>query len=329
MANPLFWSDRPVAVTGGAGFIGSHLVAHLLGLGAAVTVLDDLSRGQPQNLPPGTPLQRLDLSTQVPDLSPYATVFHLAAKVTGIHYNRSHQLDMLQANLAINWHVAEALRQVNSAPRTIWVSTACVYPHDAPVPTPEECAEVCNPEPTNYGYGVAKWMGEQQARWLAREQALPVTIVRFFNAFGPRDYYDEATSHVAPALIRRIVEGEDPVRVWGSGQQTRALVDARELARAMVEIAQQPPARIEDILNIGHARQITIRELAETILQLVHSPARLEFDLTQPEGYPARAADTTRLFARLGWVPSIPLELTLRDMLVDYGYQRRLKLNCL
>lgn len=318
-----YWQGRRVAVLGGAGFIGSELSYQLWQHGAEVTVFDNLSRGRPQNLHPGISLQRVDLDQEVLRLGRYSEVFHLAAKVTGIHYNRSHQLDMLQANLAINWHVAQALRQ-GDAPRVIWVSTACVYPHDAPVPTPESCAEVCNPEPTNYGYGVAKWVGEQQARFLAQECNVPVTVVRFFNAIGLRDYYDEATSHVTPALIRRIQEGEDPVRIWGSGNQTRALVDSRDLARAMLEIAQLPPEPGPlDILNIGHDRQVTIRQLAMAIRDISGRMPTLEFDTSMPEGYPARAADTSRLLARLGWVPSMPLEATLHDMLTDFAYQRR------
>ena len=308
------------AVTGGCGFIGSHLVERLEAGGAEVVVIDDLSRGM--NIPQRAALWEADLTKGCPVLHNFDVVFHLAAKVTGIEYNRFHHYDMLMTNLAITQNVVEAVRR-GKPDLFVNVSTACVYPHDAKVPTPESAGELGNPEPTNYGYGVAKWAGEQMARFLHKEHGIPVITVRFFNAFGPRDYYDEETSHVAPAIIRRVLEGQDPVVVWGTGKQTRALVDARDIAEALARLTEA--VRHGDLplprmltLNIGHQREVSIRELAETIVRLSGKSPELVFDVTKPDGYARRAADTTLLNNLIGWVPDRPLEETLGDMVAEF-----------
>ncbi len=314
-----------ISVTGGCGFLGSHLCERLLKAGHQLEIYDDASRGH--NLPSartGWFWTRCDLAHYVPQFTA-DVVFHLAAKVTGIAYNAAHHYEMLWQNTAINQNVAEAVR-LNPPKLLVWVSTACVYPHSAPVPTPEECGEVGNPEPTNWGYGVAKWHGEQLAKSLCREYGIPTIVVRFFNAFGPRDYYDPETSHVAPALIKRICDGEDPVVVWGSGNQTRALVDARDIAKALTMLMDETifsDMAWPVVVNVGHEREVSVRELAEAICTLSGQRPRLVFDASRPDGYPRRAADTTRLRNLIGWVPDMLLEVTLHDMIQEYrqGYQ--------
>lgn len=321
-----WWKGKRVLVTGGAGMIGSHLVEMLLGVGAAVDVLDDMSRGQEVNLPKaGIRIWRYMLGSEGgPGWNYMATnafagkdiVFHLAAKVAGIGYNYHHQFDMLQSNLAINCDVAKLISR-HQPERYIYVSTACVYSHDAPIPTYECWGDVCNPEPTNWGYGVAKWVGEQQAKLIHQELGVETAIVRFFNAAGPRDYYDEETSHVIPALIRRFMEGDNPVVVWGTGLQRRVFVDCRDLAKSLMLTAQYgcdgKPT------NVGHADDISIGNLAHLIQARIGSnKANIEFAANRPEGYPTRAADITRLKHLTGWKPEIPLMNTIDDMIADY-----------
>lgn len=319
-----FWSGKFVLVTGGAGMIGSFLVEGLARAGALVTVIDDASRGKWNNLSQTT-CERihgvlgecscgLDVGWQRHFEDKFA-IFHLAARVAGIDYNRLHQLEMLEENLHINLAVSE-LVQVYSPERYVFVSTACVYPHDAPVPTPESWGDACDPEPTNFGYGVAKWVGEQQARLIHERGLSEVAIARFYNAAGPRDYYDWETSHVIPALIRKFVEQHEPVVVWGSGLQRRSFVDSRDLARGLMMLAEMgcdgKPT------NIGHRADISIADLAELIRDIVGYKARIEYDAGRPEGYPARAADATRMNMLTGWTPRYTLEETVRDMVADY-----------
>lgn len=317
-----FWQDKKVIVTGGAGFIGSHLVERLLDAGANISVIDDFSRGHNIIENENVKYYGRDLTIQyrINDFRNVDIMFHLAAKVTSIEYNRHNHYDMLMTNLTINSNVTELARRIE--PKLYcFTSTACVYPHDAPVPTPETAAQVCDPEPTNFGYGAAKWMGEQMAQFLHKEHGINSLIFRFFNAFGLRDYYDEATSHVAPALIKRIVDGENPVVVWGTGKQTRVLVDADDLAKGMMLLAEVAYSRQDDeplTVNIGHEREVSIKELAETIIKLTGSDATLEFDTSKPDGYARRAADTLLMRSLVGWVPDTPLEVTLKKMIEEY-----------
>lgn len=318
-----FWSGRRVLVTGGAGMIGSHLCEALIAAGARVEILDSMVRGDERNIPKGveatyrTGLGVMgDCHQKIMAMANKDVVFHLAARVTGIHYNASHDWEMLTDNMAINTEMAHLVKTYKPG-RYIFVSTSCVYPHDAPVPTPEGVADTCNPEPTNWGYGISKWVGEQQAAILHRQFGIPTARIRFFNAFGPRDYYDAETSHVVPALLRRFLEGEDPVVVWGSGMQTRVFIDARDLAKGAMIVAEHGCDGLAT--NIGHQREVSIRELAYLLKGLTTSRALVVFDRARSDGYPRRAADTTR-FRKMsgGWEPQTPLVQTLEDMIADY-----------
>lgn len=316
-----FWNGRRVVVTGGAGFVGSHLVEQLVTAGADVTVADDLSRGSLARLAAvrdGVRFLRTDVG--FPDGADSATrgqeiVLNLAAKVTGIEYNRFHNADMFTENMRIANAMMEAAAR-NGVGRFLVVSTACIYPNDAHVPTQEDEGGRGAPEPTNEGYGWAKRMSEQLGRYYASETSMQVAIVRPFNAYGPRDHWDEETSHVVPALIDRVLRGDDPVVVWGSGDQTRAFLHCRDAATGMKLVAERADSSAP--VNIGHDVEISIRELAETILHLTGRRASLHFDLSKPDGYPRRAADTTRLREVTGWVPEITLEQGLREMIDEY-----------
>ncbi len=311
-----------IFLTGGAGFAGSHLADHLLAYGHTVTIVDNLSRG---NYLPitggGWNLCMADLTQKCPMFPPDSVVIHMAAKVTGIEYNRTHQYIMQTENAAINYHVLEAVRE--SKPRLfIATSTVCIYPPDAPVPTPETAGEICNAERTNWGYGVEKWAMEQRCRSLCLEYGIPTIITRPSNLIGERDHYDEGSSHVVPALIKRIMDGENPVVVWGSGNQTRSFLDVKDLARAYVKLMDwglsfHPNNPV--IVNVGHAREISIGELVETLMEVCGAAdRRIVFDLSRPDGYPRRGSDVSVLQALIGWTPSTPLRDTLESMVRDY-----------
>lgn len=308
-------------ITGGAGFIGSHLADALTARGEEVLVLDNLSRGRAINLNAAWEtglcrIQRCDL--EYDKIPIHDIVWHFAAKVAGIEYNRTHQYDMLASNLLINHRVIEAVRKARPA-FFCFVSTACVYPHDAPVPTPESAANG-DPEPTNHGYGLAKWVGEQAVRHLSKEHNLACLIPRFFNVIGERDYYDKESSHVIPALIRRVIEGENPIVVWGSGKQTRVFVDARDIATALLKLYDRDWSDHSDVpvVNIGHEKEVSIAEVVDTIVRVAKMDAGYQFDNTKPDGHARRAADTTRLRSLIGWVPDTPLETTIERMIADY-----------
>lgn len=312
-----YWKDKKVLVTGGAGFIGSYLTELLVGAEAKVTVADNLIRGSRSRIE--NVLNKINL--RVTDLFDHKNclevcrgqevVLNLAAKVTGIEYNRFNMADMFESNMKLQMNVLHAASECG-VKRFLQVSTACIYPHDAKVPTPESEGERGAPEPTNEGYGLAKLMGEKLAQYYTREKGMEVVIGRPFNAYGPRDHFDESTSHVIPAIMKRILDGDNPVVIWGSGNQSRVFVHAKDVARGMMLIAEKaPPAQP---INIGHDKEVTIKELFEVICKVLGKNPKPQFDTTRPDGYPRRAADITLLRKITGFVPAITLEEGIREM---------------
>ena len=321
-----FWKNKKVLVTGGAGFIGSYLVELLVEDSAIVTVADNLERGNLDNLK--------DIKNKInfinTDLRNYENcklvckdqeiVLNLAAKVTGIEYNRTHQRDMFESNISLQIYPLKASYEVG-VKRFCQVSTACIYPHDAIVPTKETEGERGTPEPTNEGYGWAKRMGEKLAEYYAKETDIEIVILRPFNAYGQRDYYDVKTSHVIPALIKKVIDGDNPVEVWGSGNQSRVFVHAKDIALGIKLVAEKYPK--PDPVNIGHDKETTIKELLKKIQNItnIHNP--VFFNTNMPEGYPRRSADTTKLKKITdGFVPTISLEDGLKEMIKWYREDR-------
>ena len=304
-------------MTGGAGFIGSHLTELLVEAGAQVTVADNLVRGSKDRL--RNVLKEVELETGDLFKPQYCrgvcakkdVVLNLAAKVTGIEYNRFNMADMFESNMKLQMNVLHAAAD-QGVSRFLQVSTACIYPHDAKVPTPESEGDRGSPEPTNEGYGLAKLMGERLAKYYTREKGMEVVIGRPFNAYGPRDHFDEATSHVIPAIMKRVLDGFDPVPIWGSGNQSRVFVHAKDIARGMMMLAEKAPAA--EPVNIGHDKEITVKELFTVICRVVGRTPKAFYDTTKPDGYPRRAADTTRLKQITGFIPSISLEEGLTEM---------------
>lgn len=323
-----YWEGREVVCTGGAGFIAANFVRLLLEEGVKVTVIDDFSRGRRENLPSWKEWKDklkvipCDLrGNSLADLKhsfKNRIVFHLAASMGDIEFNRHNQLQQANWNLQINSRAIETAKEA-SPELFVFVSTACVYGRTVPVPTPESCGEVCDPEPTNYGYGLAKWVGERQAMLLDAE-GVPSRIVRFYNSIGKADYY-LSRPHVAPALMHRVLRGDNPLIVWGSGEQTRSLVDARDISKSLLIVAEKQTECCP--VNIGHDREVSIGDLARKIVDMSGRKMDIEYDLTKPEGYKRRAADVTRFkVISGGWAPDITLEQSLADMFDDYHHRK-------
>ncbi len=316
-----FWSGLSVLVTGGAGFIGSHLVEALLERGARVRVVDNFERGRPEHL--SGCLGEIELVEG--DLRDFAlcrkacrgtqVAMHLAAKVGGVAFNAAHPGEMFFKNVSINTNLLEAARQ-SGCERFLCVSSACVYPRHCRIPTPESEGFRDEPEPTNYGYGWSKRIAEIQARCYHEEYGLPISIVRPYNAYGPRDDFDLETAHVIPALIRKACEGQDPLYVWGDGRQTRAFVYVTDIVEGMLLAIEKFPSA--EPLNIGTDEEITIRELVELILGAVGVRPKVVFDTGKPAGQPRRNADISRARSTLGYAPKVKLAEGIADTVAWY-----------
>ena len=312
-----YWDGKTVLVTGGAGFIGSHLVEELLRRApkAKVTVADNLSSGHKGNLSAVAKKVRL---LQADFLKPadcakackgQQVVLNLAARVAGVGYNSAHPATMFRDNMRMTLNMLEAAREAK-ARRFLVVSSACVYRRDCAIPTPESEGFEGLPEPTNEGYGWAKRMAEMLGASYAREFGLEVAIARPYNAYGPRDHFDSAENHVIPSLVRRFARGEDPVRVWGDGSASRAFLFVEDAARGLLDAAERCPDA--DPVNLGTDEEVTVRALAETIKRLSGSKARLEFDPSKPSGQPRRNCDTRKALAKAGFAAKVGLEEGLR-----------------
>lgn len=312
-----FWDHKKVLVTGGAGFVGSHLVEELLRRAplAEVTVADSMSAGKRDNLKAVlkgikvVKTELLDAANCDKVCKGQDIVLNLAAHVGGVGYNSKHQGTMFRDNMQLSLNMLEAARKAE-VERFLVVSSACVYAQLCTIPTPESEGFTGSPAETNEGYGWAKRMAEYQARAYRDEFGLRVAIARPYNAYGPRDHFSSPDSHVIAALIRRVASGEDPVRVWGDGTQTRAFLYVEDFVRGLLEVTERYAEC--DPVNLGADEEVTIRRLSEMILKASGSKARLEFDASKPAGQPRRACDTRKARELVGYSAKVSLEEGLR-----------------
>jgi GDP-L-fucose synthase len=314
-----FWENKNVLVAGGAGFIGSYLTELLLAAKARVTVADNLSRGSERNLAAvATQIHFMKVDLKNMESCEQActgqdVVMNLAAPAFGVEYSMAHHGEMLTETTLIGFTLLEAARR-KGVRRYLVVSSSCVYPDDAGIPTKEEEGWKGEPETINAGYGWAKRMVELQARYYAKEYSMQIAIARPFNAYGPRERLEGDKAHVMPALIGKALSGDDPIVVWGSGEQTRSFVHGRDFALGLMLIAEH--YAVADPVNLGHDRETSIRELAERVVVLTGSKSKLMFDKTKPEGATRKSADVSKLRAVThGFVPQITLDHGLQEII--------------
>jgi GDP-L-fucose synthase len=287
-----------VLVTGGGGFLGSRLVERLRGDGHDVSI----ARRADYDLTSMDDTARLFADTQ-PEL-----VFHLAAEVGGIGANRANPGRYWYANLVMGAHVLEQAR-IHSTPKLVIAGTICAYPKLAPVPFHEEDLWNGYPEETNAPYGVAKkaiLVGAQSYRAQYGTNAIFLLPV---NLYGPGDNFDLETSHVIPALIRKMVEaqqrGDDEIVLWGDGTPTREFLYVDDCARGLALAGERYDG--EEPVNLGTGEEIAIRELAELIRQETGYAGAIRWDASRPNGQPRRRLDTTRAQERFGFTAEVPL----------------------
>jgi len=317
-----FWRKKRVLVTGGTGFVGSHLTELLIKKGARVSIIGMEAPNRVRNLNltvSDVNYHRIDASKLsgrlVRFFQGHDIIFHLAARVAGIGYNSTHPATMLHDNLALTLTALEAAR-IGGVKRFQYVSSACVYPRHCTIPTPETEGFSGDPEPTNFGYGWAKRMGEVLARTYGDEHGLEVSIVRPYNGYGPRDNFDPETSHVIPALIKRVVGGEDPVVVWGDGSSTRSFLYVEDFARGLLEACEKYP--VADPVNIGSDEEISIKDLVKLIIEISGSQANVTFDSSKPNGQPRRNCDTSKAREKIGFVAKVSLREGLKKTIEWY-----------
>jgi GDP-L-fucose synthase len=284
----MFWSNKSVLVTGGAGFLGKFVCDGLRNRGVTdITV----PRRVDYDL-----TQEADVKRLYDDCDP-DIVLHLAAEVGGIGANRKNPGRYFYANMAMGLHMIEQGR-IHGLDKFVQVGTICAYPKFTPVPFKEEDLWAGYPEETNAPYGVAKKSLLVMLEAYAQQYGFPGVYLLPVNLYGPHDNFDLESSHVIPALIRKFVtardEGKDTVEVWGSGQASREFLYVEDCAEGILKAAEDYDET--DPVNLGTDHEITIQDLAEKIGRLVGYQGTIEWDASKPDGQPRRRLDTQRAF---------------------------------
>jgi GDP-L-fucose synthase len=277
-----------VLVTGGSGFLGSHLVERLRGEGDDVVA----PRSREYDLQHEDGARRLFADTE-PEV-----VYHLAALAGGIGANRAEPGRFWYANLLMGAYVLEQSRLAGVG-KVVMLGTICEYPKHTPVPFHED--ELWNgyPEETNAPYGIAKKAHLVGGQAYRDQYGMDVIHLLPVNLYGPRDNFDLETSHVIPALIRKMTAGDERVVLWGDGSPTREFLYVDDAA-AGIALAGASYDGAEPV-NLGSGIEISIRELAELIAELTGFDGEIEWDTSKPNGQPRRNLDVSRARERFGF----------------------------
>ena len=248
-------------------------------------------------------------------------VFLAAAKVGGIYANNTYPADFIYENLAIETNVIH-FAHTYGVKKLLFLGSSCIYPKFAPQPLKENSLLTGELEPTNQPYAIAKIAGIEMCNAYNRQYGSNFISVMPTNLYGPNDNYDPQNSHVLPALIRKMHEAKESnassVTVWGTGTPRREFLYSDDLADACVYLMENHSAEeVGTFVNIGVGRDISIRELAETIADVVGFEGLLEFDTTKPDGTPRKLMDITRL-KELGWLPKTTLREGIRMAYQSY-----------
>jgi GDP-L-fucose synthase len=235
-------------------------------------------------------------------------VIMAAARVGGILANDSHPAGFLRDNLLIQDNVIDAAYR-SGVEKFVFLGSSCIYPKMAPQPIKEDYLLTGPLEPTNEWYAIAKIAGIKMCQAYRREHGFNAISLMPTNLYGPGDNFDLKSSHVLPALIRKIheakVRGDKSVGIWGTGTPRREFLHVDDLADAVVYLLRNYDA--EPIVNIGWGEDVTIRELAEMVMSAIGYTGELAFDPTKPDGTPRKLLDVSRLHG-LGWRPRISLK---------------------
>jgi GDP-L-fucose synthase len=296
--------DARVLVTGGAGFLGRHVVEQLEAAGCRQVVTPRLAD---YDLTRDTDVARLFAS------HPVDVVLHLAAEVGGIGFNLANPGSIFYRNVMLNTLVMEHAHRAGVG-KFVAVGSVCAYPEHARVPFREDELWDGYPEPTNGPYGLSKKMMLVQGQAYRAQYGFDAIHLLMMNLYGPGDHFEPDRSHVIPALIRRFVDaaaaGVPEIVVWGDGLATREFLYVDDAARGIVLATERYDG--PEPVNLGAGHEISIRDLAELIARLTGFEGVIRWDQTRPDGQPRRMLDTTRAADRFGFRAEVGLEEGLR-----------------
>ncbi|NOY98828.1 MAG: GDP-L-fucose synthase [Chloroflexi bacterium] len=333
-----FWTAKRVIVTGGAGFLGSFVIAKLKERGATdilvphiehydLTDRDDIRRLlDDAMLPPGERPAHLKPSNLQLAASQPATfnpknlvIIHLAAHVGGIGANREHPAEFFYDNLMMGVELMHQAWQ-RGVGKFVAIGTVCAYPKFTPVPFKEDDLWIGYPEETNAPYGLAKKMLLVQAQAYRQQYGFNAIYLLPVNLYGPRDNFDPKSSHVIPALIRKSLDaqerGDKKLVAWGDGSPTREFLYVEDAADGIVTAAEKYDGA--EPVNLGSGHEISIKDLTKMIIRLTGFEGELVWDTSKPNGQPRRGLDVSRAKEYFGWEAKMPFEEGMRRTIEWY-----------
>jgi len=288
-----FWQDNRVLITGGTGFLGSHLVRNLI-------EKRHLSFNQIVTSNSSKDLRLLENCREI--VKSIDVIAHLAANVGGIGYNQRNPAPLFFDNLQMGLNMIEAAREARTE-KFVQAGTVCSYPKFTPVPFREDSLWDGYPEETNAPYGIAKKALLVMAEAYRQQYSMNIIYLLPVNLYGPGDNFDPESSHVIPALIRKFVDAvqtnRTEVAVWGTGKVSREFLYVEDAAEA-IALATEKYNKGQPV-NLGSGNEITISALAELIAKLVGFKGRILWDTTKPDGQPRRCLDNARAFREFGF----------------------------
>lgn len=310
----MYWKNKKVLVTGGAGFIGSRVVSRLVDSGAKVRVIDNLSKGEASNLEMvKDKIEFLQLDLLKPENAEKAmkdidVCFHFAAVIGGIGYFHKYPATSVRNNAIMNLNLWDAAKEAK--PKMICMSSSMVFERTEQFPTPEKAIETSPPPLT--GYGFSKLTSEYIARTYFEEFGIPFVIARPFNAYGQGEVTGDYVgySHIIPDLVKKISSGQYPLEILGDGSQTRSYTYVDDLADAVLHIAEKAE---NDDFNIGTGVETSVKQLAEKLWKICGRKEPIKFKHAESFKYDVkkRVPDITKIKS-LGWKPKMDLDTGLK-----------------
>jgi len=311
-----FWEDKKILVTGGAGFLGSFIVEKLI----------NERKVNPKSIrvPRSREVDLRKWENCVKAVEGIDVVIHLAAKVGGIGFNKQNPATLFYDNAVMGVQMMEAARQ-EGVQKFVALGTICAYPKFTPVPFKEEALWNGYPEETNAPYGIAKKTLLVQAQAYRAQYGFNAIYLLPVNLYGPRDNFDPESSHVIPALIKKMVDaklaGEDEVVVWGTGKASREFLYVEDAAEGILLATEKYDK--PDPVNLGVGKEITIRDLVFLIAKLTGFTGKIEWDTTKPDGQPRRCLDTSKARREFGFFAQTDFEVGLKKT-IDWYLQSKI-----
>ena len=310
MLNEFNWAEKKISVTGGAGFLGTHLIRELRSKGAQDIFIPKI---EDYDLVDSDAIRRM-LSDSDPDV-----IIHLAAHVGGIGANQEKPAEFFYDNLMMG---VQLLHQAykRGVEKFVAIGTVCAYPKFTPVPFSEDDLWIGYPEETNAPYGLAKKMLLVQSQAYRDQYGYNSIFLLPVNLYGPGDNFNPRSSHVIPALIRKCVEakeaGEDHIVVWGDGSPTREFIYVTDAARGIALATEKYNESLP--VNLGSGFEISIKDLAEKIARMTGFEGDLVWDTSKPNGQPRRALDTSRAKEKFGFEARVDFDEGLQKTIEWY-----------